>query len=135
MRRLVGWLALISLGGVTVFDGLLLSVAQTGNDFVQGGPEPAGLQFAWVMLACKIIGLGFSPWTGTPMIAIGLIDWIASVAFLPPPLPRQPFFSNLMDSAFFWAYPLLAVIYTAATRRWWSNPFAKRRDGTPPLRP
>ena len=118
MRKIVGWGTLILLGSLTLFETLILCLGQFGFDFAQGGPESRGLQYGWLALACKAIGLGISRRTGLLMIGGGLIDWTYSI-LLQMHGQHQSLGAALTNSLLDGAYVLLAVIYIVVTRRWW----------------
>jgi hypothetical protein len=110
MRRAVGWVTLILLGALTIFEGLVLCLGQFGSDFTQGGAEPRGLQYGWLALVCKVVGLGISRKTGLLMIVGGLIDWIYAMV-IQMHGHGQSLGAALSNSPLDGAYVLLAVIY------------------------
>lgn len=118
MKNVIRWVTLICLGALTLFEAFILCLGQFGFDFTQGGPEPHGLQYGWLALACKIVGLGVSRRTGVLMIVGGLIDWIYAI-LLSMQGQHLPFVNALLNSPLDGAYLLLAVIYIVVTGRWW----------------
>jgi hypothetical protein len=121
MKNVIGWIMLICLGALTLLDASILCLGQFGFEFNQGGAIPRGLQYGWLALACKVVGLGVSRRTGVLMIIGGLIDWTYSI-FLPMQSQHMPFVTALSNSPLDGAYLLLAVIYIVVTGRLWVKP-------------
>lgn len=120
MRKTLGWVTLILLGALTVFEALILCLGQFGSDFTQGGPEPRSLQYGWLALVCKVVGLGISRRTGLLLLVGGLIDWIYAL-FIQMHGHHQALGAAISNSPLDGAYVLLAVIYIVATQRWWAS--------------
>lgn len=117
MRTAVGWITLICLGLLTVFEGLLLALGQFGHDFNNGGPNPLSLQFGWVMLVLKIGALVISRRSGVPLLLVGLLDWICGIVFFQMHIRHLSFGAALGDSWLDVSFVLLAVVYVVATSR------------------
>ena len=117
MRKAAGWVTLISLGALTLFDALILCLGQFGHDFTQGGPEPHGLRYGWLALVCKVVGLGISLRTGLLMLVGGLIDWLYSVVFIQMQSQHQSLGNAVSNSPLDGVYVLLAVVYIVVTGR------------------
>lgn len=121
MKTAAGWITLVLLAGVTFLEGLLLYLGQFGFDFTQGGPAPLALRCAWLLLLCKLVGLGVSRRTGLLMLAAGLADWVFGIVFLRMHSQHKSVGTAISDSWVTGAYVLLAVIYIVITGRWWIN--------------
>jgi len=119
MKKIIEWIILILLGVLTLFETLILCLGQFGTDFTQGGPEPHGLQFGWLVLICKIVGLGISRRTGLLMLAAGLFNWLYSVVFIQMQAQHQSFGVALSKSPLDGAYLILALLYIVVSGRWW----------------
>lgn len=117
MKTAAGWITLVLLAVVTLFEGLLLYLGQFGFDFTQGGPEPLALLCAWLLLLCKLVGLGVSRRTGLLMLAAGLADWVFGIVFLRMHSQHESLGAAISDSWITGAYVLLAVIYIVITGR------------------
>ena len=118
MRKTVGWVVLILLGALTLFDALVLCLGQFGHDFTQGGAEPRGLRYSWLALACKVLGLGISLRTGLLMMVGGIIDWLYSVIFIQMQSQHQSLGNAMSNSPLDGIYLVLAAIYLLTTGRW-----------------
>jgi hypothetical protein len=127
MKTVAGWITLVLLAVVTLFEGLLLYLGQFGFDFTQGGPEPLGLRYEWLLLLSKLVGLGISRRTSLLMLAAGLADWVFGIVFLRMHSQHESLGAALSDSWVTGAYVLLAVIYIVITGRWWID--AQRARG------
>ena len=121
MKTAAAWITLVLLAVITLFEGLLLYLGQFGFDFTQGGPEPLGLRYEWLLLLCKLAGLGISRRTGLLMFAAGLADWVFNIVFLRMHSQHESLITALSDSWVTAAYVLLTIIYIAITGRWWIN--------------
>jgi len=128
MKKAVEWITLILLGALTLFETLILCLGQFGTDFTQGGPEPRGLGYGWLVLICKFVGLGISRRTGLLMLAAGIIDWLYSVVFIQMQSQHRSFVDALSRSPLDGAYLLLALIYVVVSGRWWVT--ASRSSGS-----
>jgi hypothetical protein len=116
MKAAVGWIILICLGLLTLFEGLMLFLGQFGHDFNNGGPNPPGLQYGWLMLALKIGALVISRRSGVPLLLVGVIDWICGIML--SYTRHLPFGAALGDSWLAASFVLLAAIYVGVTGRW-----------------
>lgn len=119
MKKTMEWITLILLGALTLFETLILCLGQFGTNFTQGGPEPRGLQFGWLVLICKIVGLGISRRTGLLMLAAGLFNWLYSVIFIQMQAQHQSFSVALSKSPLDGAYLILVLLYIVVSGRWW----------------
>jgi hypothetical protein len=113
----MGWITLSLLGALTLFEAMILCLGQFGFEFVEGGPEPRVLEFAWFVLVCKVIGLGVSRRTGLFMVIVGVSDWIYGIFFQVQD-QHQSLHAALSGSVLNIAYALLAIIYTIVAKRW-----------------
>jgi hypothetical protein len=118
MRKTIGWLTLILLGALTLFDALILCLGQFGHDFNQGGAEPHGLRYGWLALVCKVVGLGISLRTGLLMIVGGLLDWVYGVVFIQMQGQHQSLGNAVSNSSLDGIYVVVAVTYILVTGRW-----------------
>ncbi len=48
-----------------MFDAVLQYFSQLGHDFNSGGPNPPGLQYGWLILALRVVGLAVSRKSGS----------------------------------------------------------------------
>jgi hypothetical protein len=110
VKKTFGWITLTLLGGLTLFEVLMLCLGQFGTSFTQTGPEPHGLQCGWFALVCKVGGLGISRKTGLLMLVGGLVDWTCAL-IVEMRSQHQTLGSALSSSQFYGIYVLLAVIY------------------------
>lgn len=118
MRTAVGWITLICLGLLTLFEGLLLALGQFGHDFNKGGPNPSSLQYGWLMLVLKIGALAVSRRSGVPLLLIGVLDWICGIVFFQMHTRHLSFGASLGNSWLEISFILLAVVYLGAIGRW-----------------
>jgi hypothetical protein len=111
MRTLTGWLALLVLALLTLFEGLLLALGQFGHDFNTGGPTPPSLQYGWLFFVLKVAALAISMRSGLPLLFVGILDWLYGVVIFQMHSRHLPFMSALgngwMETSFF----LLTVVY------------------------
>ncbi len=117
MKTATGWITSVVLAVVTLFDWLLLYLGQFAFDFTQGGPEPVGLRYEWLLLLCKLVGLGVSRRTGLLMLAAALADGVFGIAFLHMHSQHESLGAAISDSWITGAYLPLAVIYVVITGR------------------
>jgi len=121
MRTAVGWITLICLGLLTLFEGLLLALGQFGHDFNSGGPNPPGLQYGWLMLFLKIGALAVSRRSGVPLLLVGVLDWICGIVFFQMHAGHLTFGASLGNSWLEVSFVLLAVVYLGAIGGWFRS--------------
>ena len=118
MKTAVGWITLICLGMLILFEGLLLALGQFGHDFNNGGPNPSGLQYGWVILVLKIGALVISRRSGIPLLLVGVIDWICGIVIFQMHTRHLSFGVALGNSWLDVSFVLLAAIYVGVHSRW-----------------
>lgn len=110
--KILGWAPLIILGGITLFEGALLSLSQFGFGFVHGGTEPLGLELAWTSVACKIVGILIARRTRLVLLASGALDWIGIVFVSQMKELHVTFFVAIEDSYLTATFVAVALLYS-----------------------
>lgn len=113
MKNSAEWITLICLGVLTLFEGLLLGLGQFGHDFNAGGPNPLSLQYGWLLLVLKIVGLAVSRRTGLPLLIVGIIGWIYGIVFFQMHTRHLSFGASLGNGWLESSFVILAAIYVA----------------------
>lgn len=115
MRTAVGWVLLIALVLLTLFEGLLLALAQFAHDFNTGGPNPPGLQYGWLFFVLEVGALAISRRSGLPLLAVGGAEWIGGVMIFQMRTRHLPLITALGDSWMETSFFLLAAVYVMTT--------------------
>jgi hypothetical protein len=114
---MTAWLVLICLGVLTLLDFLLLIIGQFGHDFNNGGPNPPGLQYEWLIVVLKIGALIVSRRSGLPLLLVGVIDFVYGVAFFEMHVRHISFASALSEDWLATSFLLFSVVYAIVSER------------------
>jgi hypothetical protein len=117
MTNILKWIAWGGLAALTLFHAVLLYIAEIGFKFNQSGSTPGDLQYGWLVLLFKVLGLALASRTGFVLLLVGIIDWGAGIFFFGMHNQHLCFGKALLNDWFGFLFVLLALIYFAV-RQW-----------------